>query len=67
MEIDRGKEKVTGYDKFINWKLFILPLGALILLLIIPTPKSMLDVGVEYAFGSKYVQEYFAKGIFGKD
>jgi anion transporter len=60
------KKKVTGYDKFVNWKLFVIPLGLLFLLLIIPTPKSMLDVGIEYAMGPKYVQEYFAKNLFGK-
>jgi len=58
------KQKVTGYDKYINWKLFSIPLGLLILLLIIPTPGSMLDVGVEYAFGPKYVQKFFAKELF---
>ena len=60
------KPKASGYDKYINWKVFIIPLGLLILLLIMPTPKSMLDVGVEYAFGPKYVKEFFAKELFGK-
>ena len=50
------REKPSGYDKYINWKLFVLPVGILVLLLAMPTPKSMLDVGVEYAFGPKYVQ-----------
>ncbi|UCG79967.1 MAG: anion permease, partial [Desulfobacterales bacterium] len=59
------KKKASGYDKYINWRVFIIPLGVLILLLIMPTPKSMLDVGVEYAFGPKYVQELFAKELFG--
>ncbi len=58
------KKKASGYDRYINWKVFIIPLGLLILLLIMPTPKSMLDVGVEYAYGPKYVQEFFAKELF---
>jgi len=62
MKTDR--KKVTGYDKYINWKLFSFPLGLLILLLIVPTPKSMVDVGVEYSMGSKYVQDFFAQELF---
>ncbi len=59
-----AKVKPSGYDKFINWKLFSIPLTLLILLLIIPTPSSMLDVGVEYSMGPKYAQEYFASQLF---
>ncbi len=62
----QGETKAAGYDKYINWKLFLIPLGSLILLLILPTPKSMLDVGVEYSMGTKYVQSYFAEELFGK-
>ncbi|MBW1709272.1 MAG: DASS family sodium-coupled anion symporter [Deltaproteobacteria bacterium] len=57
-------KKATGYDKFINWKTFIIPLGLMIVLLFIPTPKSMLDVGVEYSIGPQYVQELFSKELF---
>ncbi len=65
---DRGKvHRTTGYDKFINWKLFIIPVGLLILLSIIPTPESMIDVGVEYSMGPKYVRDYFARELFNED
>ncbi|MFO8082994.1 MAG: DASS family sodium-coupled anion symporter [Desulfobacterales bacterium] len=60
------KAKLSGYDKFINWKVFSIPLGLLILLIVIPTPQSMLDVGVEYSMGPKYVREYFASELFEK-
>ena len=60
------KTKPSGYDKFVNWKLFSIPLILLILLMIIPTPKSMLDVGVEYSMGPKYVRDYFASELFHK-
>jgi len=59
------KEKPTGYDKFINWKLFALPLVALILILIMPVPKSMMNVGVEYSMGPKYIEEKYAQELFG--
>jgi hypothetical protein len=38
------KKKASGYDKYISWKTFSIPLGVLILLLIMPTPKSMIDM-----------------------
>ncbi len=59
-----SKKKASGYDKYIDWRLFALPVGVLVLLLFIPTPKSMLDVGVEYALGPKHVQTFFAKELF---
>jgi len=61
------KKKPTGYDKYVNWKLFAIPLGLLILLLAIPTPRSMLDVGVEYAFGPAYVQQFFGRELFQRN
>ena len=60
------KEKPSGYDKYINWKLFALPLTALILILLMPVPKSMMNVGVEYAMGPTYVKEYFADELFDR-
>jgi sodium-dependent dicarboxylate transporter 2/3/5 len=57
-------QKATGYDRYINWKLFSIPLGLLILILLIPTPRSMLQVGAEYTLGSKYVREYLSKEVF---
>ena len=36
------KKKKTGYDKYINWKVFIIPLGLLIIMLSIPTPRGMM-------------------------
>ncbi len=61
-----SKKKASGYDKYVDWKFFSIPVGLLILLLIIPTPSSMLDVGVEYSMGQKYVMNFFGKEFFGK-
>ena len=60
------KEKPAGYDKYINWKLFALPVIALILILVMPIPKSMLNVGVEYSLGPQYIEEMFAQELFGE-
>ena len=67
MSKQQKSKKASGYDRYINWKLFIIPLGLLILLFIVPTPRSMMDVGVEYAFGPKYVQEFFSKQLFNNN
>ncbi len=61
-----NSQKPSGYDKYINWKLFAIPLGLLILLLVIPTPRSMLKIAVENTTASRYVREFFAKELFHK-
>jgi sodium-dependent dicarboxylate transporter 2/3/5 len=59
-----AKKKRSGYDKYIDWRLFSIPVGVLVLLLFIPQPKSMLDVGIEYALGPKHVRGFFAEELF---
>jgi sodium-dependent dicarboxylate transporter 2/3/5 len=63
----QSKKKPSGYDRYIDWRLFSLPVGVLVLLLFLPTPKSMLDVGVEYALGPKHVQTFLAKELFNTE
>jgi solute carrier family 13 (sodium-dependent dicarboxylate transporter), member 2/3/5 len=59
------KAKPSGYDKFINWKLFSIPLVLLLLLIIIPTPKSACWMWAwSIPWDSKYAQEFFASGVF---
>lgn len=63
----KTQKNVTGYDRYINWKLFSIPLGLLILILVIPTPQSMIRVGAEYTVGPQYVRQYLAKEVFQTD
>ncbi len=65
-EKKKKEHEESGYDKYVDWKYFSIPLVMLLLLLIIPTPSGMMDVGVEYSMGPKYVQDYFGKEFFGK-
>jgi sodium-dependent dicarboxylate transporter 2/3/5 len=58
------KKKVTGYDKYVDWKLFIFPVVLLFLILIMPTPYGMKDVGTEYEVGPKAVVSYIAQELF---
>ncbi len=58
--------KKTGYDKYINYKTFSIAVAAFVLILVIPMPKSMLDVGVEFSVGQKYVLNYYTQRLFEK-
>ena len=60
------KPRPSGYDKYITFKTFAVAVGAFLLLLAIPAPRSMQDVGVEYSQGRRYVLDFQAKELFGK-
>ena len=60
-----GKPRTSGYDKYVNHPVFVLIVVAFALLLLMPTPESMRDVGLEYALGRQYVLEYYARELFG--
>ncbi len=60
------KKKTTGYDKYINWKIFAIPVALLLILLIIPTPYGMKDVGTEYQVGPKAAVGYISNQLFSK-
>ncbi|HSL19761.1 MAG TPA: DASS family sodium-coupled anion symporter [Methylomirabilota bacterium] len=59
--------KPTGYDRTIDWRLFAIPLGLFILIMLMPTPRSMLRVGAEVSLGPTVVREHFALEVFGTD
>lgn len=60
-------EKATGYDKYIDWKIFVIPLVLLILILAMPATRGMKDVGTEYALGEKQVWKFLGQELFQKD
>ena len=57
-------KKVTGYDKYVDWKMFSIPVTLLFLLLLMPTPYGMKDVGTEYRVGPKAVIEHITQTLF---
>ena len=61
-----AKKKVTGYDKYVDWKLFIIPVVLLIVLLLIPTPNGMKDVGTEYKVGPNAVIKLITQELFNQ-
>ncbi len=61
------KKKAAGYDKYVDWKLFFIPVVLFFLILILPTPSGMKDVGTEYKIGPKAVIKYLIKDLFNQD
>ncbi|MDY6825309.1 MAG: DASS family sodium-coupled anion symporter [Thermodesulfobacteriota bacterium] len=60
----KDKIKVSGYDKYIDWKIFIVPVVLCGLILALPTSKGMKDVGVEYEVGPTAVVDFLTKTLF---
>ncbi|MBW2591548.1 MAG: DASS family sodium-coupled anion symporter [Deltaproteobacteria bacterium] len=58
------KKKVTGYDKYVDWKMFIFPVVLLFVILILPTPHGMKDVGMEYKVGPSAVINSITQSLF---
>ncbi|GAB4346475.1 MAG: hypothetical protein Kow0099_27740 [Candidatus Abyssubacteria bacterium] len=58
------KKKATGYDKFIDWKIFVFPVVFLLVIMFMPATEGMRDVGTEYGVGSQVVMEYLATKLF---
>ena len=59
-------KKATAYDKYVNWKLFIIPVILLTVIMAMPTPYGMKDVAVEYKVGPKAVVKYFTQTLFNQ-
>ena len=59
------QKKATGYDKYVNWKLFIIPVVLFFALLFMPTPYGMKDVATEYKVGPKSVVDLLTTELFG--
>ncbi len=59
------KIKPTGYDKFVDWKLFSIPVILFFVILSLPTLSGMRDVGAEYNVGPKVVVAQITQTLFG--
>ena len=62
----QAKKKATGYDKFVNWKLLIIPVVLFTAILLLPTPQGMKKVGMQYSVGPKVVTSYLCQELFQK-
>ena len=60
------KKKAVGYDKYIDWKIFIIPVLLVSVMLIMPATSGMRDVGAEYSIGAKTVIKFIANELFQK-
>jgi sodium-dependent dicarboxylate transporter 2/3/5 len=62
----KEKEAEAGYDKYIEWKIFIIPVVLLFAVLLLPATKGMVHVGTEYGVGDKVVVKFLAEKLFSK-
>jgi len=62
----KNEKKATGYDKYVNWKLLIIPIILFTLILVLPTPDGMKRVGTQYQVGPKVVVNYVCEQLFDK-
>lgn len=62
----KNEKKATGYDKYVNWKLLIIPIILFALILVLPTPDGMKRVGTQYQVGPKVVVNYVCEQLFDK-
>ena len=60
----KQEKKVTGYDKYVDWKMFSIPVVLFFVLLLMPTPYGMKDVGTEYRVGPKAVIGHITQTLF---
>ena len=62
----KTQKKPTGYDKYVNWKMFIFPVALFFIILMLPTPDGMKDVGTEYKVGPQAVINHITQKLYGK-
>jgi len=60
------KKKATGYDKYVDWKLFGIPVALFFVVLFMPTPYGMKDVGTEMKVGPKAVVNFITMELFNE-
>jgi len=60
------KKNATGYDKYVNWKIFIFPVVLFFLILALPVPKGMMAVGIQYTIGPGAVVNHMTTKLFQK-
>jgi anion transporter len=63
----QAEKQATGYDKFVNWKLLIIPVVIFTAILLLPTPQGMKNVGMQYSVGPKVVTSFISQQLFAKD
>jgi len=64
MKNRRKKPTGKGYDKYVDWKIFIIPVTLFLLIIMLPTPDGMKDVGTEYRVGPKAVVNFLTQSLF---
>ena len=64
--MSKSEKKATGYDKYVDWRLFLIPVILFFAVLILPTPNGMKDVGTEIMVGPEAVVNFITMELFRK-
>jgi len=67
MAVKTEKKQARGYDKYVDWKIFFIPVVLFAVLLAMPMPSGMQDVGMKYNVGPKAVKGFFTTSLFGME
>ena len=62
----QSAKKASAYDKYVNWKLFVIPICLFALILVMPTPYGMKDVATEYKVSPQAVVNALTLEMFGR-
>ncbi|MBL0715428.1 MAG: DASS family sodium-coupled anion symporter [Desulfosarcina sp.] len=65
--VKESSNKPTGYDKYVDWKLFFIPVVLFALILLLPTSDGMKDVGTEYKVGPGVVVNHITRELFKQE
>ncbi|MGD2125480.1 MAG: DASS family sodium-coupled anion symporter [Desulfobacteraceae bacterium] len=63
----KAKKRATGYDKYVDWRLFWVPVVLFFAVLLLPTPRGMKDVATEYKVGPKTVIGFVSQELFSRN
>jgi anion transporter len=63
---EQAKPRASAYDRYVDYKKLSIAVLLFVFILLLPVPKSMLDVAVEYSVGREYVLDFISEELFGE-
>ncbi len=63
---NKSGKNLSAYDRYISYPKFGIAVFVFAAILLLPVPKSMMDVAVEYTMGERYVLDFLSKELFKK-
>ncbi len=63
---EKTPARASAYDRYIDYRRFTIAVALFVIILLLPIPRSMLDVAVEYQMGETYVLDFYTQELFSK-